>query len=130
MEPGTGRVRRLHSAFVSDKEVQDVVAWLREQGAPDYDTQIETMIEKIEQNESGGTLAAGEEAEIDPFYDQAVRLVVDKGAASTSMVQRVFRIGYNRAARMLETMEREGIVGPPDGAKRRQVLVPNREDRE
>ncbi len=130
MEPGTGRVRRLHSAFVSDKEVQDVVAWLREQGAPDYDTQIETMIEKIEQNESGGTLAAGEEVEIDPFYDQAVRLVVDKGAASTSMVQRVFRIGYNRAARMLETMEREGIVGPPDGAKRRQVLVPNREDRE
>jgi S-DNA-T family DNA segregation ATPase FtsK/SpoIIIE len=82
------------------------------------------MIERIEEAESaaeGGGSGGGEE-EYDPLYDQAVNLVIEKGSASTSMVQRVFRIGYNRAARILEVMEREGVIGPADGAKPRTVL--------
>ena len=123
VSPAVGAVKRLHSPYVSDQEVHDVVEWIRKQGAPDYDPAIEEMISKVveaEGKESGGEL--GDE-EHDSFYDQAVTLVIDKGQASTSMVQRAFRIGYNRAARILETMEREGIVGPADGSKPRQVLV-------
>ena len=127
MPPGAGQLKRLHAAFVSDSEVQRVVDWLKDQGEPDYDPQIEAMMERLEEAEKGaGADGIGAE-EYDPLYDQAVQYVVEKGHASTSMVQRVFRIGYNRAARILETMEREGIVGPADGAKPRQVLMPNRD---
>ena len=127
LSPGAESPKRLHSPFVSDQEVHDVVEWIRSQGEPDYDPRIEAMIEKIEamDSPSAGAPGGGEE-EYDPLYDQAYNLVVEKGFASTSMVQRVFRIGYNRAARILETMEREGVVGPADGAKPRQVLVQNR----
>lgn len=128
LSPGAGRPKRLHSPFVSDKEVHDVVQWLRSQGKPHYDKEIQLMIDRIEQGEqqeAGGPGAA--EEEYDPLYDQAVNIVIEKGLASTSMVQRVFRIGYNRAARILETMEREGIVGPADGAKPRQVLLAGRD---
>jgi len=124
MLPGTGSVRRLHSAFVSDKEVHDTVDFVRSQGRPKYDMNIEEMVQKLDESEAMGG-ADGGEVELDPLYDQAVNLVIDKGQASTSMVQRVFRIGYNRAARILESMEREGVVGPADGAKPRQVLVPH-----
>src|SRR5262249_10073887 len=123
LSPGLGRVQRLHSPFVSDKEVHDVVEWLRAQGEPDYDAGIEKMISRLDEAESGaGSGLPGDEA-YDELYDHAVRLVVERGMASTSMVQRAFRIGYNRAARILEVMERDGIVGPADGAKPRQVLV-------
>jgi S-DNA-T family DNA segregation ATPase FtsK/SpoIIIE len=123
LPPGTSRMKRIHSAFVSDKEVHDVVRWLRSQGEPDYDPLIEEMIEKIEESEKSGE-TAGQDFEYDPLYDQAVNLILEKGQASTSMIQRVFRIGYNRAARILETMEREGLIGAADGARPRQVLVP------
>jgi S-DNA-T family DNA segregation ATPase FtsK/SpoIIIE len=77
----------------------------------------------MEDSESGKSgIDSDFEDSYDPLYDQAVNLVLEKGLASTSMVQRVFRIGYNRAARILETMEKEGVVGPADGAKPRQVL--------
>lgn len=128
LAPGAGRVKRLHGAFVSDKEVHDVVEWIKRQGPPDYDRDIETMIKRLEEQEQGGGSGLEYESEYDPLYDQATRLVVEKGLASTSMIQRAFRIGYNRAARILETMEREGLVGPPDGAKPRAVLIPNREE--
>jgi S-DNA-T family DNA segregation ATPase FtsK/SpoIIIE len=127
LPPGTGRIKRLHSPFVSDKEVRDVADSIRKQGQPQYDPEIEKMVKKIEDSdgvEGGG--GAGSD-EYDPLYDQAVQMVIEKGQASTSMVQRVFRIGYNRAARILETMEREGVVGPADGAKPRQVMLPNRD---
>lgn len=127
LSPAYGRGKRLHSAFVSDKEVQDVVEMLKRQGPPDYDPEIESMIDRIEQAEKGG--GPGEEGgdgEYDPLYDQAVSLVIEKGQASTSMVQRVFRIGYNRAARILEMMERDGVVGPADGAKPRSVFSAGR----
>ena len=129
MSPGAGRPKRLHSPFVSDKEVHDVVDYLRRQGRPEYDAQIESMIQRMEESENNGSPGIdGDNQEYDALYDQAVNLVVEKGLASTSMVQRVFRIGYNRAARILETMEREGVVGPADGAKPRQVLVPRQMD--
>lgn len=125
LSPGAGRPKRLHSPFVSDKEVHDVVDFIRSQGRPDYDAQIESMIERLEQAESsGGTGEGGAPEEYDALYDQAVSYVTEKGMASTSMIQRIFRIGYNRAARILETMERDGVVGPADGAKPRQVLAP------
>jgi S-DNA-T family DNA segregation ATPase FtsK/SpoIIIE len=107
--------------------VRDVADSIRKQGQPQYDPEIEKMVKKIEDSdgvEGGG--GAGSD-EYDPLYDQAVQMVIEKGQASTSMVQRVFRIGYNRAARILETMEREGVVGPADGAKPRQVMLPNRD---
>lgn len=121
---GAGRPRRLHGAFVSDNEVHRVVSWWRGQGAPDYDPQIEEMVKRVNDADHDGGFAADAEFESDPLYDQALQLVVEKGQASTSMIQRVFRIGYNRAARILEMMEREGVVGPADGAKPRQILAP------
>jgi len=127
LSPGAGRPKRLHSPFVSDKEVHDVVEFLRGQGRPDYDSQIESMIERFEQQEAQGTGPDGAPEEYDALYDQAVQYVVEKGMASTSMIQRIFRIGYNRAARILETMERDGVVGPADGARPRQILAPNRD---
>jgi S-DNA-T family DNA segregation ATPase FtsK/SpoIIIE len=126
LSPVIGRMKRLHSPFVSDQEVHDVVNWIRDQGEPDYDPMIEKTLnlleeqEKAQSNPTEGFDVDGED--YDPLYDQAVNLVIEKGQASTSMVQRVFRIGYNRAARILETMEREGLVGPADGAKPRQVI--------
>lgn len=122
LNPGSGRIKRLHAPLVTDQEVYAVGEALRAQGAPDYDAEIESMVEKIERAESSG-IGMEEGNEFDPLYDQAVTLVLDKGQASTSMVQRVFRIGYNRAARILETMEREGVVGPADGAKPRTILA-------
>jgi S-DNA-T family DNA segregation ATPase FtsK/SpoIIIE len=121
---GAGRPRRLHGAFVSDAEVHQVVKWWRSQGAPDYDPQIEEMITKLNDADTGEGMGTPDaEFEYDPLYDQALKVVIDKGQASTSMIQRVFRIGYNRAARILEMMERDGVVGPADGAKPRQILA-------
>jgi DNA segregation ATPase FtsK/SpoIIIE-like protein len=122
LSPVVGRVKRLHSPFVSDQEVHDVVGWIQDQGEPNYDPEIERVMKIMEESE-GKTSSDGDLIdEYDPLYDQAVNLVIEKGQASTSMVQRVFRIGYNRAARILETMEKEGVVGPADGAKPRQVI--------
>ncbi len=130
MSPTVGRIKRLHSPFVSDQEVHDVVSWIREQGPADYDPLIEKTLKIIEEQESNSEsrtsgAASANADDYDPLYDQAVNLVLEKGHASTSMVQRVFRIGYNRAARILEMMEKEGLVGPADGSKKREVLVGN-----
>lgn len=125
MSPGAFGLRRIHGAFVSDAEVKKVIQALKKNSLPQYDAQIMDLCEKalVEDKASG---EGGEEEEYDSFYDKAVELVVEKGQASTSMIQRVFRIGYNRAARIVEQMEREGVVGPMDGAKAREVLAPAR----
>lgn len=123
LRPGGMHLTRVHGAFVSDSEVARVVEHLRENCKPRYDEDIIEMCEKALESEGSGSSGVDGEEEYDQFYDRAVQLVLDKGQASTSMIQRAFRIGYNRAARIVEVMEREGIIGPMDGAKPREVLV-------
>ncbi len=116
---GGGRISRVHGPFVSDEEVERVVSHLKEQAAPEY---IEAVTE-----ESGepmlGEAPGGGNAEYDEHYDQAVALVAREGKASTSFIQRHFQIGYNRAARIIETMEREGVVSAANRVGRREVLI-------
>ena len=112
--PGSNGLQRCHGAFVSDEEVGRVTTFLREQGSPEF-------IQSLEDNES---TSGGFDAEMeDELYDDAVRIVVQAGKASTSMVQRHLKIGYNRAARIIDAMEAAGVIGPADGARPRAVLV-------
>jgi DNA segregation ATPase FtsK/SpoIIIE, S-DNA-T family len=115
MPPGTAKLRRLHGPFVSEPEIRRVVDFLREQGAPDYQMEI---LETKPPPEEGFDGADGER---DELYDDAVRIVMETNQASISMIQRRLRIGYNRAARMVEQMEREGLVTAADGMRPREV---------
>jgi S-DNA-T family DNA segregation ATPase FtsK/SpoIIIE len=116
LPPGTSKMQRSHGAFVSDAEVQRVVDFLKKQGKPVYDKSI------LEMKESAGK--GGGDEEDDPQYDVAVALVAETRQASISMIQRRLRVGYNRAARIIEKMEQEGIVGPSDGtSKPRDVFI-------
>ncbi len=126
MMPGGLALKRVHGAFVSDTEVKRVIEEIKKNGPPSYDARIMEICEKAltESENCGGD--SGGEGEYDAFYDKAVELVMEKGQASTSMIQRAFRIGYNRAARIIEMMEHEGVIGPMDGVKPREVLVPGR----
>jgi S-DNA-T family DNA segregation ATPase FtsK/SpoIIIE len=123
MAPGTHTVCRIHGAFVSDEEVSAVIQHIKAYAGPQYDPDILAACEKALEEEASGSGSLIEVDEYDALYDKAVQLVLSKGTASTSMIQRFFRIGYNRAARLIELMEREGIVGPMDGARPRDVLV-------
>lgn len=114
MPPGVGRIMRVHGAFVSEEEVKQVTDFLRNQSKPDYDHTILSQVNREEQSEA-------EDIELDEKYEQAVELVFKTGQASISMLQRKLRVGYNRAARMIEIMETEGIVGPSDGVRPRDV---------
>ena len=117
MPPGTSKLQRIHGAYISEKETERIVTFLKEQGAARYD---ESVLRLAEESEAG----EGEESgEMDDKYDEAVALVCETGQASISMVQRRLRVGYNRAARMIELMEKEGVVGPADGSKPREVLA-------
>jgi S-DNA-T family DNA segregation ATPase FtsK/SpoIIIE len=116
LPPGTARLQRSHGAFVSDAEVQRVVDFLKKQGKPVYD---KTFLEEKADDEKGA-----DDDDIDERYDAAVALVAETRQASISMIQRRLRVGYNRAARMIEKMERDGVVGPSDGtSKPREVFV-------
>ncbi len=118
LPPGTAKLIRSHGAFVSDSEVQRVVDFLKKQGKPVYEKSI------LEMKESDSKGGAGEEEEDDPQYDAALALVAEARQASISMIQRRLRIGYNRAARIIEKMEQEGVVGPSDGtSKPREVFI-------
>ncbi|GAA5234872.1 DNA translocase FtsK [Verticiella sediminum] len=126
MPPGTGLPLRVHGAFVSDDEVHRVVERLKEQGEPDY---IEGLLEGGDADAGEGGVAGGlADAEADPMYDQAVEVVLKTRRASISLVQRHLRIGYNRAARLLEQMEQAGMVSPMQSNGNREILVPNREE--
>ncbi len=119
MPPNTSDIVRLHGAYVTEVEIGRIVAHIKEQGKPVYD---ESIVAEPVMGEDGSM--PGDE-EYDELYDSAVKLVAETKQASISMIQRRFRIGYNRAARLVEKMESQGIVGPPDGAKPREVLVNN-----
>ncbi|HQW19638.1 MAG TPA: DNA translocase FtsK 4TM domain-containing protein [Rhodocyclaceae bacterium] len=123
LAPGTGLPQRVHGAFVSDGEVHRVVEHLKKVGAPDY---VEGIAD-APAGESAGDGELGESsAEADPMYDQAVEIVLKTRRPSISLVQRHLRIGYNRAARLIEQMERAGLVSAMNTAGSREVLVPDR----
>jgi S-DNA-T family DNA segregation ATPase FtsK/SpoIIIE len=125
MPSGTGLPVRVHGAFVSDEEVHRVVAYLKEQGGePNY---IEGVLEGgTVDGEEGDLLGGDGGGEKDPMYDQAVEVVLKNKKASISLVQRHLKIGYNRAARLVEDMEKAGLVSAMSGAGQREILVPQR----
>jgi S-DNA-T family DNA segregation ATPase FtsK/SpoIIIE len=120
LPPGTAKLQRIHGAYLSELELGRIIEFLKKQETPEYDQTIVKAPPK-ETEDSG-------EKEYDERYDDAVALITKTGQASISMIQRHLRIGYNRAARIIEMMEEEGIVGPSDGAKPRTVLVKGYED--
>jgi len=126
LPPGSGMPQRVHGAFVGDAEVHRVVQHLKKQGEPQY---IEGILDSPEESmdvlaDGGGNAAA----ESDPLYDQAVQIVLQNKRASISLVQRHLRIGYNRAARLLEDMEKAGLVSSMQSNGNREILAPNRSE--
>lgn len=122
LPPGTARVQRLHGAFVSEAEIRKVTDFIKHQGRPQYALEL---LEGADDDESGSGI--DEEYE-DVMYDEAVRMVTETRQASISWVQRRLRVGYNRAARMVERMEREGVVSMSEGGRPREVLAQKIED--
>jgi S-DNA-T family DNA segregation ATPase FtsK/SpoIIIE len=125
---GGGKIARVHGPFVSDSEVEEVVRHLRAQGAPAY---IDSVTDDPEGDaEAAGLPGGGEEGESDQLYDQAIALVARERKCSTSFIQRYLQIGYNRAARIVERMEREGVVSPANHVGKREVLARDIDNRE
>ncbi len=120
MSGGTSRLIRVHGAYVSEDEIMRVVEHCRKQQEPSY--LAEEALKTLETEEGASTNGEGGN-DADELYDQAVSLVAETRQASISMVQRRLRIGYNRAARLIERMEREGVIGPADGMRPRDVFV-------
>ncbi len=116
--PGSAHLMRVHGCFVSEAEIKRVVDFVKKQGKPNYEL-LQQRVKEVAEAE----VAAIEDSERDELYTRAVELVQRNGQASTSFLQRRLRVGYNRAARMIEMMQEDGIVGPADGAKPREVLV-------
>jgi DNA segregation ATPase FtsK/SpoIIIE, S-DNA-T family len=116
--PGSARLIRLHGPLVTEVEATRIVSFLKKQAKPQYD---ETVTRDEAQSAAGG--APGGDVEVDPAYDQAVRLAIQMGQISVSHIQRRLKLGYARAARLVDMMEQNGIVGPADGSKPREVLV-------
>ena len=114
---GSTDTLRAQCPFVSEEEVTRLTDHLRKQGAPQYH---EAILLASDEDEEGG----GEEEDLDSRFDEAVRIVSDTQRCSTSWLQRKMTIGYNRAAKIVETMERRGLVGPPNGSRDREVLIP------
>lgn len=115
LPPGTARITRIHGAYVSDQEIRKVVDFINQQAKPRYHPEVFDA--------KKGTEPGDVDEDFDEMYDLAVELVTETGQASISMVQRRLRVGYNRAARMIEQMEREGVVGPAEGGKPREVYA-------
>jgi S-DNA-T family DNA segregation ATPase FtsK/SpoIIIE len=124
---GGGRIQRVHGPFVSDEEVEKVVAHLKGQGVPQYLDAI-TAGDDEDEEDGAGAGAADPDSSDDP-YDQAVAVVLRDGKVSTSYIQRRLGIGYNRAASIIERMEKDGIISPANHAGKREILVPTEEDR-
>jgi S-DNA-T family DNA segregation ATPase FtsK/SpoIIIE len=125
---GGGKIARVHGPFVSDTEVEEVVRHLRAQGVPCY---IESVTDDPDAEEGGlGLPGESEDPESDQLYDQAIALVARERKCSTSFIQRYLQIGYNRAARIVERMEREGVVSPANHVGKREVLARDIDNRE
>jgi S-DNA-T family DNA segregation ATPase FtsK/SpoIIIE len=128
LPPGSGYPQRVHGAFVADQEVHRVVEYLKEHGEPRY---VEGVLDASDEEGGGGGnggVAGQEGGESDPLYDEAVAIVLRSRRASISLVQRHLRIGYNRAARLIEEMERAGLVSAMKSNGNREVLVPARNE--
>jgi len=122
LPPGTSRLQRLHGPFVTEKEVAELVAFLSSQGRPEFDESLVRVNE-----DSAEALEAGGE-DVDEMFDKAVAIVAETRNASISYVQRRLKIGYNRAARIVEAMEEQGMIGPQVGSRGREVLLPQVHD--
>ena len=119
---GSARVHRLHAPFVTEKEIAAVVEFWRQQGTAEYQ---EHFLHAPKDERSSGESSSGSgdgDEDQDPMYEDAVRLVLEFGKASTSLIQRRLRVGYGRAAHLIDMMEQDGIVGAADGPKPREVL--------
>jgi S-DNA-T family DNA segregation ATPase FtsK/SpoIIIE len=119
LPPGTSRLIRVHGPFVTEAEINRVVGHWKDQATPEYDQSFLMAPQDEDSGEPGDDEFAGE---ADPLYAEAVRVVIDMGKASTSVLQRRLKLGYGRAARILDRMEKDGIIGPPDGPRPREVL--------
>ena len=118
LPPGSSRLVRVHGSYVSEAETNDVVEFWKRQAAPDYDQSF-LLAPPADEDEPDAEDFEGPD---DPMYQEAVRVVMDLGKASTSTLQRRLRLGYGRAARILDMMQRDGLIGPPDGSRPREVL--------
>ena len=127
LPPGTGYPQRVHGAYVADHEVHNVVEYLKEHGEPCY---VEDILQTSEENNAEFSPESSRQSssETDPLYDEAVQIVLKTRRASISMVQRNLRIGYNRAARLIEDMERAGLVSAMQSNGNREVLAPSRSE--
>jgi S-DNA-T family DNA segregation ATPase FtsK/SpoIIIE len=119
LPPGTSRLMRLHAPYVSEKETAAVVAFWKDQGEAEY---VQEFLESPKDERTGVESSNDDPEENDPLFDDAVRLVFEFGKASTSLLQRRLRIGYGRAAHLIDLMERDGLVGPADGSRPRELL--------
>jgi DNA segregation ATPase FtsK/SpoIIIE, S-DNA-T family len=119
LPPGSSRLIRVHGAFITETEIGKVVDFWKEQAAPEYDS---TFLLAPPSDDVGDEDSEQFEGDEDPMYQDAVRVVLEMGKASTSILQRRLRLGYGRAARILDMMQRDGIIGPPDGSRPREVL--------
>jgi DNA segregation ATPase FtsK/SpoIIIE, S-DNA-T family len=119
LPPASARLLRMHGPLVTEKEINKVVDWWKSQSDPQYN---EEFLEPIRDQEDGPEIDEEEAAELDAVYEEAVRLVVESGKASTSLLQRRLRLGYGRAARLLDLMQKDGIISAPDGPRPREVL--------
>lgn len=129
LPPGSGYPQRVHGAFVADHEVHKVVEYLKQHGEAHYIEEIlQAGEEGVLSDENGGEPGKSAEGESDPLYDEAVSIVIKSRRASISLVQRQLRIGYNRAARLIEQMERTGLVSSMQSNGNREVLAPNRDE--
>ena len=119
LPPGSSRLIRVHGAFVTETEITKVVDFWKDQAQPEYDQSY-----LIAPPSEDGEVAVEEQGsgEQDPMYEEAMRVVLEMGKASTSTLQRRLRLGYGRAARILDMMYKDGVIGPPDGSKPREVL--------
>ncbi len=122
LPPGSGRMVRVHGPYVSESEITEVVSFWKNQSKAQYETSYLAPPPREENAEDVDEEEAEYSGEDDPMYEDAVRVVLEQGKASTSTLQRRLRLGYGRAARILDAMERDGIIGPPDGPRPREVL--------